>query len=250
MPARSGEREEKMSAVELSTIGCIFGWGVETVKGVKPNSFKEIEECISVSGVDLTADKLDATPLKSRTKKYVKGHEDTGGELPTTFNYSDTFEDQWNEMYAAYETAKAAGLAMWFTVYHPDKAKANFYIVEPGSIPAPEYAVGNVLQVTINNTLVDLPDASEAIMPTPVDKGVSLNKSIATVRVGDTVTLTAETIPAGATVTWASLDADNATVSGGTVTGVSEGTATITASITEGGQTHTARCIVTVLAAD
>ena len=155
-----------MSEVALSTIGVIFGWAVETVAGTKPTAFKEIEECISIGGVELTSDKLDATPLKSKKKKYIKGHEDTGGELPTTFNYTDTFEKQWNEMYAAYETAKAEGKAMWFTAYHPSKKNANFYIVEPGSIPAPEYAVGNVLQVTISNTLVDLPDASTAIEPT------------------------------------------------------------------------------------
>lgn len=155
-----------MSEVALSTIGVIFGWAVETTAGTKPTAFKEIEECISIGGVELTADKLDATPLKSTKKKYIKGHEDTGGELPTTFNYTDTFEKQWNEMCAAYKTAKASGLAMWFTAYHPSKKNANFYIVEPGSIPAPEYAVGNVLQVTISNTLVDLPDASTAIEPT------------------------------------------------------------------------------------
>lgn len=155
-----------MSEVALSTIGVVFGWGVETTKGEKPTSFKEIEECISIGGVEVTSDKLDATPLNSTKKKYIKGHEDTGGELATTFNYTDTFEQQWNEMYTAYETAKAAGLAMWFTAYHPSKTKANFYIVEPGSIPAPEYAVGNVLQVTISNTLIDLPDASAAVKPT------------------------------------------------------------------------------------
>lgn len=152
----------------LSTLGVIFGWGVETKAGEKPTSFKEIEECISIGGVEKTADKLDATPLKSTTKKYVKGHEDTGGELPTTFNYSDTFETQWKEMYAAYEEAKKSGLAMWFTAYHPSKKNANFYIVEPGTIPAPEYAVSNVLQVTISNVLVDLPEASAAIKPEEV----------------------------------------------------------------------------------
>jgi len=155
-----------MSETALSTIGVIFGWGVETTAGEKPATFKEIEECISIGGVSVTSDKLDATTLKSTKKKYIKGHEDTGGELPTTFNYTDTFEEQWNEMYAAYETAKESGLAMWFTAYHPSKKNANFYVVEPGSIPTPEYAVGNVLQVTISNTLIDLPDASAAIKPT------------------------------------------------------------------------------------
>ena len=155
-----------MGTLALSTIGVIFGWGVETTAGQKPTTFKQIEECISIGGVELTSDKLDATPLEATTKRYIKGHEDTGGELQTTFNYTESFEAQWNEMYEAYETAKAAGKSIWFTAYHPSKENANFYIVEPGSIPAPEYAVGNVLQVTISNTLVDLPEASTAIKPT------------------------------------------------------------------------------------
>lgn len=52
------------------------------------------------------------------------------------------------------------------------------------------------------------------------------------VAVGDSITLTATTAPAGQTVTWSSLDTDNATVtSGGVVTGVAEGTATIKATL-------------------
>jgi hypothetical protein len=42
----------------------------------------------------------------------------------------------------------------------------SVYIVEPGSLPKPEYAVGNVLQYTITNTLVDLPDDVTATEPT------------------------------------------------------------------------------------
>ena len=52
------------------------------------------------------------------------------------------------------------------------------------------------------------------------------------VEVGETITLTATTAPAGQTVTWSSLDTDNATVtSAGVVTGVAEGTATIKATL-------------------
>lgn len=154
-----------MAGQALSTIGVLFAWGIETTSGIKPESFKEIEECISIGGVESTPEKLDATPMSSKRKKYVKGHEDTSGELPTTFNYTDVFEAQWNEMYAAYEANKVDNKRMWFEAYHPDKKNANYYIVEPAKIPAPEYGVGNVLQVTINNVLVDLPDASAAIRP-------------------------------------------------------------------------------------
>lgn len=68
-------------------------------------------------------------------------------------------------MLVAYE-GRTSGQSMWFCAYHPSKAKMNAYIVEPGSLPAPEYAVGNVLQYTISNTLVDLPEPVAAVKPT------------------------------------------------------------------------------------
>lgn len=158
-----------MAEQALSTIGVKFGWGLGTLT-TAPTSFKQIEECVSIGGVELSKDKLDATPLESKKKKYVGGHEDTGGELPTTFNDTDTFDAQWSEMLAAYD-GRTSGQSMWFCAYHPSKKKMNVYIVEPGSLPAPEYAVGNVLQYTINNTLVDLPDPITAVEPTAPTSG-------------------------------------------------------------------------------
>lgn len=153
-----------MATQALSTIGVIFGWGLGTIT-TAPTAFEQIEDCISIGGVEVTQDKLDATPLEVRRKKYVAGHEDTGGELQTVFNASDTFESQWDKMLTAYDK-RTTGQTMWFCAYHPSKTKMNVYIVEPGSLPAPEYAVGNVLQYTITNTLVDLPDQIEAVKPT------------------------------------------------------------------------------------
>lgn len=158
------ESEEKMAEQALSTIGVVFGWGLGTLS-TPPTAWTQIEECISIGGVSVTQDKLDATPLEARRKKYVGGHEDTGGELQTVFNDTDTFDSQWGAMLTAYE-GRTKDQGMWFCAYHPSKTKMNVYIVEPGSLPAPEYAVGNVLQYTITNTLVDLPDAITAVKPT------------------------------------------------------------------------------------
>lgn len=152
-----------MAEQALSTIGVIFGWGLGKLNQA-PSAFKQIEECISIGGVSVTQDKLDATPLESRRKKYTSGHEDTGGELETVFNNTDTFDAQWGEMLTAYN-GKDSDQVMYFCAYHPSKSKMNVYIVVPGSLPAPEYAVGNVLQYTINNTLVDLPDPITAVKP-------------------------------------------------------------------------------------
>lgn len=76
---------------------------------------------------------------------------------------------------------------------------------------------------------------------------IELDKSTASATVGgSTVSITATTVPVGATVTWSSSDKTVATVSNGTVTPVAAGTATITASITVNYKTYTADCVVTV----
>ncbi len=80
--------------------------------------------------------------------------------------------------------------------------------------------------------------------------GVSLNKSSATLNVGDTTTLTATVAPSNATnknVTWTSSNTAVATVSNGVVTAKKAGTATITVKTADGNKTAT--CSVTVKAA-
>lgn len=88
--------------------------------------------------------------------------------------------------------------------------------------------------------IYDIPPEEEA------EVRVLLDKETATIAEDGAVTLTATTNPTGQTVSWASSDDTVATVSGGVVTGVAEGTATITASMTYEGTEYTATCTVTV----
>lgn len=75
---------------------------------------------------------------------------------------------------------------------------------------------------------------------------ILLNTHTVTVEKDDTVTLTAEVVPAGTSVTWTSSADGKASVSNGVVTGEAEGTAIITASITVDGVTYTDTCTVIV----
>lgn len=72
-------------------------------------------------------------------------------------------------------------------------------------------------------------------------------KATETVSVGSNKTLTATTVPAGATVEYTSSDETKATVTNaGKVTGVAAGTVTITAKVKTLSGTATAKCVVTV----
>lgn len=137
---------------------------------------------------------------------------------------------------------------------HKDKVDGDIRITGVGVNTAGWEAVFNPTQETIITPSFDLEPKlddegtlliyEEEIIE--ASKGISLDKRTATVEVSGTVTLVATTAPAGETVTWASADTDTATVSGGTVTGVSVGTTTITASITVDGNTYTDSCVVAV----
>lgn len=162
-----------MAEQALSTIGVIFGWGLGTLT-VPPTTWKQIEECISISGVEVTKERLDVTPMEVKRRRYIGGHEDTGGELTTVFNDTDTFDEQWAEMLTSYD-GREDGQSMWFCAYHPSKKNMNVYVVEPGSLPSPEYAVGNVLQYSITNTLVDFPEPIPAVKPTAPTETASAN---------------------------------------------------------------------------
>ncbi|VBB43420.1 exported hypothetical protein [uncultured Paludibacter sp.] len=74
--------------------------------------------------------------------------------------------------------------------------------------------------------------------------GVQLDKATLSVNAGDSAILIANAVPSGAkgTVVWSSSDTQIATVSGGVVKGIKEGTANIVATI----GTYTATCVVTV----
>ena len=83
------------------------------------------------------------------------------------------------------------------------------------------------------------------VVPTPVTS-VTLNKTTASLKVGETLTLSATVNPSDATdktVTWTTSDATVATVSNGVVTAKKLGTATITAKAGE----KTASCTITVI---
>lgn len=94
-----------------------------------------------------------------------------------------------------------------------------------------------------------LPAEVISILGGEATPSVNLNTHATTVEEEATVTLTADTVPSDATVTWSSTDTEVATVANGVVTGVAAGNTTIRAAITVSGVTYDDTCTVVVTAA-
>ena len=78
------------------------------------------------------------------------------------------------------------------------------------------------------------------------DYSLSISESNINMFAGESRTLSASGAPSGTSVTWSSSNSRVATVSGGRVTAVSSGSATITAQFTTAGRSYSASCQVSV----
>lgn len=89
-------------------------------------------------------------------------------------------------------------------------------------------------------------DSTATCSVTVQDYTLSLSESHISMFEGDSRTISAYGAPAGASVSWSSSNSRVATVSGGRITAVSSGSATITAQFTTAGRTYSDTCQVIV----
>lgn len=102
---------------------------------------------------------------------------------------------------------------------------------------------------TTSDPRLPLPNEWISLLGVEPQPDIVLNRSAATITVGNTVTIEATTVPSDAVVSWSSSADTKASVANGVVTGEDAGTAIITASITVDGTTYSDTCNITVEAA-
>lgn len=163
-------------AIYLSTAGMLLGWGVETAgasagdPNVAPATYTTVQGATSISEISSEKEQIEVTPLsETEYKQYVGGLADPGGTWEIGFNESNALHTEWESIVSAYATAKASGLRMYFTVYHPDMQKAFFLIGEPNALgfggAEVSSAYSNTGRITINEVL----GWNTAIQPTDAE---------------------------------------------------------------------------------
>ena len=142
----------------LSTLGVTFGYGVEdsASAGTKPATFKQLDRILSIGGIAMDTEQLDCSTLEDYTTKYIAGRSDLGGSWEVEWNFTEETAKEWEDLIAAYNTASASNLNMWFEVIVPNQSKGFFVVAQPPqALPMPEFTGNEVLTVTTTLVIVD-----------------------------------------------------------------------------------------------
>ena len=98
-----------MAAPGVSTLGVLFGYGVETVAGTKPEKFTLLTRINQIGGISIDVETIDASALEDKVEKTVAGRGSTGGTFTVTVNVTDETLEEWEALIEAYKTGKTGG---------------------------------------------------------------------------------------------------------------------------------------------
>ena len=147
-------------AINLSTAGVQLLYAVETTANTRPTSgYTRIKGIKSTPSLNPSPETLETTTLDElEYKTYIDGLKDLGGALEFTFNLTEELIGKWDDLMSAYETAKASGLATWFTIVIPGLTESFYFTGNPSAMGLPETSVSAVLEITNYITPTNAPE--------------------------------------------------------------------------------------------
>lgn len=148
------------NAINLSTAGVQLHYAVETTAGTRPTTgYTRIYGIKSTPSLNPSPETLETTTLdETEYKTYIDGLKDLGGALEFTFNLTEQLIEVWDKLMTDYETAKAAGKRVWFTIVVPGLSESFYFTGNPSAMGLPETSVSAVLEITNYITPTNAPE--------------------------------------------------------------------------------------------
>ena len=145
--------------IALSTAGVTFCYAVEETAGTRPTTgYKLIPDIKEIPEMNPEPETLETTVLsETEYKTYIEGLKDLGGALSFLANFTTDLETKWDELVAAYKTAKESGKSVWFEVKHPGLEKSVFFTGQPSAMGLPAMGVNAVLETNLYITPTNAP---------------------------------------------------------------------------------------------
>lgn len=139
-------------ALELNTAGVTVGYAIESTAGTRPTaSYTKIPNIKSIPNLNPEPSSIEVTDLSdTEWKRYIPGLKDPGGSLAFMANNTNAFQDAWNDLVEAAETAKASpegAKATWFEIKIPGLSKAFYFAGMPAPLGLSGIEVDSVLEI-------------------------------------------------------------------------------------------------------
>ena len=141
------------TGIPLLSAGTEIAWACETEAGEMPTTARFIPDVKSIPDMSVEPEKIDVTDLScEKYKKFINGLIDLSGASSYGVNITKLLINEWNDMYKAYETAKAKGLQTWFYIVTPGLPSIAFP-GEPSTMPVPGREVNQAITGNVSITV-------------------------------------------------------------------------------------------------
>lgn len=156
-----------MATAGLSTLGITFSYGVETVAGQKPTTFKQLTRINEIGDITVEPESIDASALEDTKTRNVAGRDTITDSLPVTVNRTAETIKEWTDLIATYKGLEG-GKRMWFQEITPGLSDAEFFVAQPPSIlPISGKSQNELLTMEINLIIEEMIGTSAKVEPTP-----------------------------------------------------------------------------------
>lgn len=136
--------------IDVSSAGVTLQYAVETTAGTRPTSgYKALTGIKSIPDLNPQPSNLDSTTLdETEWKTYIPGLKDVGGAIQFGANNSEKFQNDWEALMTAWETANTSGKKTWFAIVIPKLTKAFYFSGVPSRLGLNAVSVDSVLEVS------------------------------------------------------------------------------------------------------
>ena len=156
-----------MATAGLSTLGITFSYGVETVAGQKPTTFKPLTRINEIAEITVEPESIDASALEDSKTRNVAGRDTITDSVAVTVNRTAETIKEWTDLIAAYK-GLTGSKRMWFQEITPGLSDAEFFVAQPPSIlPISGKSQNELLTMEINLIIEEMIGTSAKVEPTP-----------------------------------------------------------------------------------
>ena len=143
-----------MAQAGISSLGVKLSYGIESVKGQKPNAFTVVHRINSIGGISIEPETIDASALEDTVTRSVAGRGTSAGNFTVGVNITNDTIAEWEQVISDYTDVMDDGLRVWWQVSSPSLERAYFIAAQPPlEIPMPDIGQNELMVVEIPLTI-------------------------------------------------------------------------------------------------